>query len=71
MAVKSSGDIPAEPVKGQKIEEHVVTDLDLCSHENAPSLTSTAVAEERQDVSSKNTMGDMADAINGGTGIGL
>jgi len=28
VAVKSSGDISAEPVRGQKIEEHVVTDLD-------------------------------------------
>jgi len=26
VAVKSSGDISAEPVRGQKIEEHVVTD---------------------------------------------
>jgi len=26
VAVKSSGDISAEPVSGQKIEEHVVTD---------------------------------------------
>ena len=30
VAVKSSGDISAEPVRGQKIEEHSVTDLDLC-----------------------------------------
>ena len=61
----------AEPVGGQKIEEHVVTDLDLHNHENTSSLISSAVAEERQDVSSKNTMDDMADAINGGSGIGL
>jgi len=27
VAVKSSGDISAEPLRGQKIEEHVVTDL--------------------------------------------
>jgi len=43
--VKSSGDISAEPVRGQKIEEHVVTDLYLRSDENRPSLTSGALAE--------------------------
>jgi len=48
VAVKSSGDISAEPVRGQKSEEHVVTDLDGRNDENRPSLTS-AVAEERQD----------------------
>jgi len=46
LAVKSSGDISAEPARGQKIEEHVVTDLDLRNDENKPSLTSGAVAEE-------------------------
>ena len=46
LAVKSSGDISAEPVKGQKIEEHVVTDLDLRNDENRPSLTSSAAAEK-------------------------
>jgi len=39
--------------KRQKIEEHVVTDLDLRNDENRPSLTSRAAAEERQDVSLK------------------
>ena len=47
LAVKSSGDISAEPARGQKIEEHVVTDLDLRNDENKPCLTSGAVAEER------------------------
>jgi len=47
VAVKSSGDISAKPVRGQKIEAHVVTDLDLRNDENRPSLTSSAVAEER------------------------
>jgi len=56
VAVKSSGDISAELVRGQKIEEHVVTDLDLRNDENRPSLTSGAVAEERQEVSSKSTI---------------
>ena len=50
MAVKSSGDISAEIVRGQKSEVHIVTDLDLRIDENRPSLTSSAVAEERQDV---------------------
>ena len=50
MTVKSRGDIYAEPVSGQKIEEHVVIDLDLHNDENRPSSTSSAVAEERQDV---------------------
>jgi len=49
VAVKSSGYISAEPVKGEKIEEHVVTDLDLRNNENRLSFTSgaTPVAEER------------------------
>jgi len=44
--VKPSGDISAEPVKDQKIEEHVVAKLDLRNDENRPSLTSGAVTEE-------------------------
>ena len=48
-----------------------MTDLDLHIYENRPSLTSSAVAEERQDVSSKNTLDEMADAITGGNDIGL
>jgi len=32
--VKSSGDISVEPVRGQKIEEHVATGLDLSTDEN-------------------------------------
>jgi len=55
VAVKSSRDISAELVRGQKIEEHVVTDVDLRYDDNRPSLTSSAAAEECQDVSSKNT----------------
>ena len=60
-----------EPVRGQKIEEHVVTDLDLRNDENTPIVTSRAVAEECQDVSSKNTIDEMADVITGGNDIGL
>jgi len=41
-AVKSSGDISAEPVKGQKIEEYVVTDLYLRNDENILGLTNGA-----------------------------
>jgi len=36
VTVKSSGDISAEPVRGQKIEEHIVTDLDLRNNKNRP-----------------------------------
>jgi len=50
VAVKSRGDISAELAKGQKIKEHVVTDLDLRSDENRSRLTSSAGAEERQEV---------------------
>jgi len=45
MVVKASGYIFAEHVRGQKIEEHVMIDLDLRNGENRPSLTSSAVAE--------------------------
>jgi len=67
---ESSGDISAELVRGQNIED-VVTDLDLRNDENRPSLTSGVVAEERQEVSSKSTIGEMTDAITGGNDIGL
>jgi len=43
--------------KGQKIEEHVVTELVLRNNENRPSLTSGAEqVTERQEASSKHTM---------------
>ena len=71
MAVKPRGDISAELVRGQKIEEHAVTDLGLRNDETGPSLTSSAAAEERQDVSTKNTIDEMADAITRGNDIGL
>ena len=71
VAVKFSGDISAEPVRGQKIEEHVVVDLDRCNVENRPSLTSSAVAKKCQDVSSKNTIDETADAVTGRNDIGL
>ena len=48
-----------------------MTDLDLRNDENRSSLTSNAVTEERQDVSSKNTTDEMADAVTGSNGIGL
>jgi len=62
VAVKSSGDISAEPVRGQKIEEHVVTDLDVRNDENRLGLANCAVTEERQEVSSKNTIYELSDA---------
>jgi len=67
VAVKCSGGISAEPVRGQKIEEPVVTDLDLRNDENISLLTSSPVAEERQEVSSKSTIDETADGIIGGT----
>jgi len=69
--VKSSGDISAEPVRGQKIEEHVGIDLDVRNDENRPSLTSGALAEERQEISSENTIDELSDAIIRGKDIGL
>jgi len=48
VAVKFIGDISAEPVREQKIEERVVTHLDERNDRNRPSLTSDAVAKERQ-----------------------
>jgi len=71
VAVESSEDISAESARGQKIEEQVVTDLDAHDHENRPNLTSSAAAEERKDVSSKNAIDEIADAITGGNDIGL
>jgi len=71
VAVKSSGDISAEPAGGQKIEEHVVTDLDVRNDDSRPSLTSGAAAEERQDASSINTIDELSAAITGGKDIGL
>ena len=71
MAVKSSGDIFAEPVRGQKIEEHVVTNLDVRKDYNGPSLTSGAAAEERQEGSSKNRIDELSDAITEGKDIDL
>jgi len=51
--------------------KHVVTDEDLRNDETRPSLTSSAVAEERQDISSKNTIDELAYAFTGGNDIGL
>jgi len=67
--MKSSGNISAEPVTGQKIE--VGTDLDLRNDDNRPSLTNSAAAEERQEVSSKNTMDELSEAITGDKDTGL
>jgi len=71
VAVKSTGDISAEPVTGQNTEEHVLSDLDVRNDKNRPSLTSDAVAEERQAVLSRNTIDELADAITGDKDIGL
>jgi len=71
VAVKSSGDISAEPVRGQKSKEHVVTDLNLRNDDNRPSLTSNVAAEERQRESLKNTIDEMADTITASSDISL
>ena len=68
MAVKSSGDISAERVRGQKIEEHVVTNLDVRDDNNRPNLNSGA-AEEREEVSLENTIDELSNAITGGKDI--
>jgi len=46
-----------------------VINLDLRKDENRHSLTSSTAAEERQDVSSKNTTDEMSDPINGGNNV--
>jgi len=71
VAVKSSGDISADPVGRQKIEEHVVTHVDARKDDNRPSLTSGPAAEDRQEASSKNTVDELSDAFTGGKDIGL
>ena len=48
-----------------------MADSDLCNDEYRPSLTSSAVTEECQDVSSKNTIDEMADTITAGSDIDL
>jgi len=50
VALKSSGDISAELLRGQKIKKHVTTDLDPRNDENRPGLPKGAAAEERQEV---------------------
>jgi len=61
-----------EPLSGQKIEEHAVTDLDPRNDENRPSLTSgTPPVTDRQEVSSKSTVDEMANATTRGNNIGL
>jgi len=47
-----------------------VTDVDLRNDDNRPSLTS-GTAEERQDVSSINTIDELSNAITGGKYVGL
>jgi len=51
--------------------KNMLWQTDLRNDENTPSLTSSAAAEERQDVSSKDKIYEMADAITGGNDIGL
>jgi len=82
--LSTPGNLPANPwelanprsrtaaVRGQKIEEHVVTDLDARNDENRPGSSSgPGAAEESQEVSSKNTTDELSDAITGDKDIGL
>jgi len=73
VAVKSSEGISAESVRGQKIEEHVRINLDVgyVTMRIDLVLTSGAVAEERQEVSLKNAIDELAGTITGGKDIGL
>ena len=48
-----------------------MTDLDLRNDQNRRSLTSGAVADERQEVSSKSTIHEIDDVMTGGNDIGL
>jgi len=48
-----------------------VIDLDLRNDDSRPSLTSGAAVEERQDISSINTIDELSDAITGGKDIFL
>jgi len=48
-----------------------VTDIDVRNDDSRPSLFSGAAAEERQDVSSINTIDELSDAITGSKYIGL
>ena len=57
--------------KRQKIEEHVVTALDVRNDNSRPSSTSCAAAEERQKVSFKNTIDELSDAFAVGKDVGL
>ena len=61
VTMKFSGGISAEPVRGQQIQEHAVTDLVLHNNENRPRWTSGAapVAEERQEIIEKHDRGDV------------
>jgi len=44
----------------------MLSQTDVRNDENRPSLTSGAAAEKRQEVSMKNTIDELADAITGG-----
>jgi len=54
-----------------RIIQVTVTDLNQRNDESRSSLTSSAISKVRQDVSSKNTIDEMADAITVGNKIGL
>ena len=57
--------------KRTDIEEQVIADLDVRNDANRPSFTSGGAAKERQEVSSKNTIDELSEAITGCKDIGL
>jgi len=68
--MKSTGDVSAEPVRGRKSKNiFLQTDLDGRNDENRPSSTTCAAAEERQEVSSKNTIDELSDIFTEGKDI--
>ena len=68
--MKSTGDVSAEPVRGRKSKNiFLQTDLDGRNDENRPSSTTCAAAEERQEVSSKNTTDELSDIFTEGKDI--
>ena len=72
VAVKSSGDISEEPEEDSKARNKLWQSISTHNDENRPSLTSgAATVAELQEVSSKNTINEMADPISGGNDIGL
>jgi len=59
------------PSKNAQNACRVHTALDVRNYDNRPSSTNRAAAEERQEVSLRNTIDELSDAFTGGKDIGL